>query len=159
MPRLSLVLCLLAIPAAAEAQTATSLSAWPRTSSWVTHATARCGEVVGRIVRWPSFVEGDTLPKPMLEGFVRMGYGSPSIGQASNGLVLDASGEFMARLDTARITIVGARAVGHAPATIALDREIAKAFVVEVIMRATGPKDSQRGTSVYVVRAINSCVP
>lgn len=131
--------------------------------SIVTITTPACGEVRGRVIRWPSGFQSDTLSAPLTSAAVHLldsaGVRAPTSSRSTTGL--DADGEFRLRLPTpsGRPVVPSVRALGYEPATVALDVARYPAFVVEVELRSSGMHDPQLGLSVHVVHGVRNCTP
>ena len=157
-----LLIAVLAPVAASGAQLRVA-AVWPAADSWITTTEPTCGEVLGRVIRWPSGFQGDTLPTPFEVASIGLAdsVGNPARPPSPNAVGTNAAGEFRLRLSTvprAPITIL-IRAVGFEPTMISLDLRRYRAFVVEVELRSLGMHVPQLGLSVHAVRGVNICAP
>ena len=149
------------LPFAASGAQLRAAAPWPPADSWITTSEPNCGEVRGRVIRWPSGFQGDTTPTPFAVASIQLvdSAGNSARPPSPNAVGTNAAGEFRLRLSAARrapVTLV-VKAVGFEPTMIALDFARYRAFVVEVELRSLGMHDPQLGLSVHAIRGVNVC--
>jgi hypothetical protein len=136
--------------------------AWPPPGSWLTVQTPRCGEILGRLIFWPSG-GADTMPKPLPSALVQIGETSRDdlTRQVSEGTAAspDASGEFRLRLPEGRTSLLTIRTIGLEPVVVAIDGVRYRAAAVEVGIRFMSTHDAQYGTTVQATRGFRNCAP
>ena len=159
-----LALCLLAAPVLVGAQTSEAVVEWAPPDSWLETQSARCGEVVGRVVRRASaFDATDTRVVPLARAFVAVVDSGPTHlapeRRDESVAVTDAAGEFRLRLSSNRTTVLEVKAVGYEPALVAVDGTRYRAAVVEVGLGSMGFHVPHRGASVLASRGLTACAP
>ena len=159
---LAFLLATFAPLAACDAQLRAAVS-WPAGDAWITSVKASCGQVRGRVIRWPTGFQGDTVPGPLVGAFVQLvdSATQPYQGLTRTTASTNAAGEFQLALDkkpTGFATLL-IQVLGYERVVVALNPSHYQAYVVEIGLRSMGLDDPQLGLSVQAVRGISPCEP
>jgi hypothetical protein len=147
---------------ASHAQERPRTVVWPAPGSWLTVQTPRCGEVLGRLIFWPSGGV-DTMPRPHPSALIQINETSRAdlTRQVAAGTAAstDANGEFRLRLPEGRISMLTITAIGVEPIAVVIDGVHYRAAAVEVGIRFMSTHDAFYGTNVQAIRGFRDCVP
>jgi hypothetical protein len=163
--KISVILSLatFAPPAACSAQLRPS-ALWPPGDAWIRSIQPPCGQVRGRIIRWPRGVGSDTVPSLLAGVLVQVvdSITQPTQARSQTAVTTNAAGEFQVPMvkKSSGAVFLRVRYVGSEPVIVALDPARNRAYVVEIGLVSAGWDDPQLGLSVQAIRGVGAlCSP